>query len=48
MQVSSQAELLDGKYAANEALDKMFDSIERFTTYKMVNEVNEILDHRKG
>ena len=43
-----QAEVTDRKSAANKALNAMFDSIGKYATFKMVNDMKEILDQQKG
>ena len=43
-----QAEVADRKSAANEALNEMFDSIGKYATYKMINDMKEILDEQEG
>merc|ERR1712002_143354 len=39
-----EAEVADRKSVANEALNDMFDSIGKYATFKMVNDMKEILD----
>ena len=43
-----QAEVADKKSAANEVLDDLFDSIEKFATSKMVNDKKKISDKQEG
>ena len=43
-----QAEITDRKSAANEALNDVFDSIGKYATYKMVNDMKQILNEQEG
>merc|ERR1712002_814716 len=43
-----EAEIADRKSAANEALNEMFDSIGKYATFKMVNDMKEILDQQEA
>ena len=43
-----QVELRDEKYAADKDLDEIFHSIGKYVTYKMVNDMKEILDQQNG
>ena len=43
-----QAEVTDRKSAANKALNAMFDSIGKYATYKIVNDMKDILNEEEG
>merc|ERR1712183_1096679 len=46
--LGDEAELAERKSAANEALDDLFNSIGKSATFKMVNDMKEILDQKEA
>merc|ERR1712002_727940 len=43
-----EAKVAERKTVANEALDELFKSIGRYSTFKMVNDMKEILDEQEA
>ena len=43
-----QAEKIDRKSAANDAINDMLDSTRKYAIYKMVNDMKELLDQQEG
>merc|ERR1712096_47970 len=46
--LGDEADVAERKSAANEALDELFDSIGKYATFKMVNDMKEILDEQEA